>query len=395
MKEKFIKSRFKSQTMGWIIGAIAIISVLLLYKLSSLTHGFSATELQTSHTVLGWHGLYSSIFYAPLTILQSIIFYISPGHGYFLTRLPSTIFGALTMLSFGWVLWLWHGKRTAILATPLFITSAWVLHISRFASYDIMYLWAITTLMLTHTLLQKYENNIFAWIGTVAFWGILITIPGMIWFLIAEIFLQRKIIAGNIKSIPSFWMLLPSILLFIVWIPLVIVSVSHPHTLITWLGLPEHFDPPLTILKHFFGVFVHLFIRGPEYPQIWLGRSPILDVFTLTVCGLGIYFYASRWDSSRSRLLAVMFIIGVILVTLNGPVGLSVLVPLLYCIAAMGIAYFMHEWLRVFPINPIARGLGIALMGIVITMSCLYNLRAYFVAWPHNPDTKATFIYLK
>ena len=52
---------------------------------------------------------------------------------------------------------------------------------------------------------------------------------------------------------------------------------------------------------------------------------------------------------------------GVVLVGLGGPVGLSILVPLLYVAVATGLAYLLHEWLKVFPNNPLARGFGIGL----------------------------------
>jgi len=121
--------------------------------------------------------------------------------------------------------------------------------------------------------------------------------------------------------------------------------------------------------------------------------APILDAFTLLAAALGIYFYAKHSKAWRSRTIVMMFAIGVILVALGGPVGLSLLVPLLYVTAAAGLAYILHDWLKVFPNNPLARGLGISLVALLVGLSCIYNLRAYYVAWPHNPDTKATFKY--
>jgi hypothetical protein len=178
-----------------------------------------------------------------------------------------------------------------------------------------------------------------------------------------------------------------------VWLPLLITSLLRPHQLILWLGAPQHFAAPLTLLKQLAGVFVHLFVRGPQYPDIWLGRVPIMDIFVLVMCVVGIYFYAIHHAAFRSRLLLSYFTVGVLLVALHGPVSINLLVPLLYIVAATGIAYLLREWLIVFPLNPFARGLGIALISLAVLMSCVYNLRAYYVAWPHNSVTKATFRY--
>jgi hypothetical protein len=140
-------------------------------------------------------------------------------------------------------------------------------------------------------------------------------------------------------------------------------------------------------------VFVNLFVSGPHQPALWLGRAPILDVFTLAMCIIGLYFYGLHPRASRTKLLGSLFLIGAVLVALAGPVGLSLLVPILYIIAATGITYLIKEWLKVFPLNPLARGLGLGLVALAVTLACAYNLRAYFVAWPHNDNTHAVFHY--
>lgn len=90
-------------------------------------------------------------------------------------------------------------------------------------------------------------------------------------------------------------------------------------------------------------------------------------------------------------MLLAMYLIGALLFALGGPVGISILVPIVYLMVAAGFGYLLHEWLLVFPRNPLARSLGFGLLGIAVTLTCVYNLRTYFVAWPHNPATKAAF----
>jgi hypothetical protein len=111
------------------------------------------------------------------------------------------------------------------------------------------------------------------------------------------------------------------------------------------------------------------------------------------MCLIGAYFYARHLKAPRSRLLASYLVIGWILVALGGPVSLSFMVPLMYVLAAMGIAYLMHEWLAVFPKNPLARVTGITLISLLICFAAFYNLRSYFVSWPHNNTTMTTFVY--
>jgi len=393
MKQKKKQAKGNTRNIAWFVAALVALCALLLYHLGSLTHGLSTNELQAATDPVGWHGIYHAPLDLPLKAVRSVVFVISPNHGQTLTRLPNAIFGALTIMSFSGLAWLWHGRRTALLVSVLFATNAWVLHVSRYASYDVMYLWGISSLLLSHALLPRYVKNKYVWYGVLVLWGLLLSIPGMIWFLLPEFYLQRSLISKGWKAFGSWWQRLLSIIVALIWVPLIIIDFTRSGQLVSWLGAPNHLAGPETLLKQFVGVFVHLFIRGPESPALWLGRAPILDAFALAMSILGIYFYGTRWRSTRGRFLEVTFAIGVILVALHGPVSFSVLVPLMYAAAAMGIAYLIHEWLQVFPLNPLARSLGIGLVTLTVAISCLYNMRAYFVAWATSPVTLNIFRY--
>ncbi len=372
---------------------LAILAWLILYRLGSLVGGLSAGEHTAAVTPIGWHGIYDNAMYLPLKLVRSADFYLFPHHGLILTRLPNALFGALATINFTWLIWLWHGRRTALIAGLLFTTSAWVLHASRLASFDVLYLWALPTLLLMNVALQRRPDKALVVYGNVLLWGLLLYIPGLVWLVIINIYFQRKAVAKGWQHFGRWWQRLLYLLAGAVWLPLLINNLRQPELSRLWLGLPATLAAPLELLKHFGAVFVHLFIRGPQYPDMWLGRAPILDVFTLAICLAGLYFYAQNRQASRSRLLGSLFLAGAILVALGGPVGLSLLVPLLYIVAATGIAYLLKEWLQVFPLNPLARGIGLGLVAVAVVLACTYNLRAYFIAWPHNETTKTLFRY--
>lgn len=377
----------------WLIIALAGLSWLMLYKLGSLTGGLSGGELTAATAPVGWHGIYHDPLYLPLKIVRSVVFYVFPEHGRTLTRLPNAVFGGLAALSFVGLIKLWHGNRTAVLAGLLFATSAWTLHVSRVASFDVMYMWGMITLLLTHVLLYRYGEKAIVWYGSLVIWGLMLYIPGMVWLVLIEIYLQRSTLADIWRHFNRWWQRVFYFLIGIAWLPLLVIDLRQPGEALKWVGAPAHLAAPMHLLKQLGAVPVHLFIRGPQYPDIWLARSPILDVFALTVCAIGIYFYVTHLKAARSRLLALLALVGTVLVALGGPVGLSLLVPLLYVSAATGIAYLLHEWLHVFPNNPLARGLGIGMLALVISLSCLYNLKAYFIVWPHNQVTQTVFRY--
>jgi hypothetical protein len=51
----------------------------------------------------------------------------------------------------------------------------------------------------------------------------------------------------------------------------------------------------------------------------------------------------------------------------------------------------LENWLYIFPINPIARTIGIIVLSCAVAFSCWYHLNTYYVAWQHDPATQAVF----
>lgn len=375
------------------LAGLIILAGLLFYKLGSLMPGLSPTEVRAATAAVGWHGLWQDALYLPLKLVRSVVFFIYPNHGQLLTRVPNLPFGMMAVSAYAILVWFWHGSRTAVLATALFATAAWTLHVSRLASYDVMYFWAVPMLLLMYTLVKRRGDRALVWYSHLLLLILLLYIPGLVWLVGLYIVIQYNALKKVWLGFTTRRRKIISILIATLSLPLLLKSLFVSRQFIEWLGLPVNWNGPLQILKQLAGVPVHLFIRGPQYPDLWLGRAPILDVFTLVISLVGIYFYATHLEASRSRLLAGILLLGIVLVGLNGPVGLSLLVPVLYLAAAAGLAFLLHEWLKVFPLNPLARGVGVGLVSMAVVLSCVYNLRAYFVAWPHSKASQAVFRY--
>lgn len=388
---KYLRHNSRYALLAMVI--IAGLGFLLLYKLRSLSGGLSRNEVDATSVAVGWHGIYHQPLYLPLNLVRSVIFYLDPSHGDLLSRLPNAIFGGLTVVTFARLIRLWHGTRIAVLAGLLFATSAWVLHVSRLSSFDVLYLWTIPTLLFTHVQMHRKNTKAAIFYGSMLIWGLLIYIPGVVWLVLANMLLQRRVILAGWRHFSVWWQRALYVLAGIGWLPLLLIGLTRAGNLRLWLGIPDNIADPNGLLKQLAGVFVHLFFRGPQYPELWLARAPLLDIFTLVMCLLGIYFYVRHFKVVRARLLAILFAIGVVLVALGGPVGISLLIPILYIAAATGITFFLHDWERVFPVNPFARGLGIGLIVVAVLLAGIYNTRAYFIAWPHNTVTQALFQY--
>jgi hypothetical protein len=382
--------RRHGRTTLWAVGGLGAIAGLMLLRLWSITPGLSPVEQASSQATYGWTGLYHSPFDLPLNLVRSIVFSVAGHHGILLTRLPNVLFGVMTIVLFGILIKYWHGNRTAVLATVLFGCSAWLLHISRLASSDVLYLWAIPLLLVVQLYMLRSPTKPVIWYGALISCGLLLYVPGMVLFVALSLYWQRQGIVAGWRRFSLWWQRLLYIFAGLAWLPVLLLHITKLTNLKIWLGLPHNFVLN-DVGRQLAFVPVHLLVRGPLDSQRWLGHAPLLDAFTLVVTLGGIWFYVSHFRAIRSRILGSYWLLGIILVGLGGSAGLSLLVPLVYIFAATGIAYLIHEWLAVFPVNPIARKLGIGLVVVAVGASCLYNLRAYFVAWPHDTTTLATF----
>jgi hypothetical protein len=374
-----------------IVLGLAVFTFCLVFQLGTLVHGLSRPEVAIAQTRYGWHGIYDDPLYLPLTVLRSVIFKVAAVHTATILRLPNVILSIITVVTTSILLWLWYGYRTGVLGSIIFASNAWVLHISRLATNSIAFLCVVPFLLLTLAIIHKKFNSL-AYVCLICFsWGLVLYIPGMIWVLIASLILIKTDLGKILKAQPTLQARVAMVASFLVCLPLLIKYLINVQHLKLWIGLPQRFVSLKTYGKRFAGVPIHLLVRGPEYPFMWLGRAPILDIFVLSVTLIGTYFYIQHLSAFRTRLLISYAVIGWVLITLGGAFDLSFLVALALLVAAAGIGYLLREWLKVFPSNPFARSLGIGLISLLVLLSVGYNFRAYYLAWPNSPATRSAY----
>jgi len=373
------------------VAAVAVAGFLLLYRLGSLTGTLSRGELAQQAFAGSWHHIASNPLNLPLTGLQWLAL-TALGHGHTVTRLPSVALGLLALFAFAYVLRRWYGVRTAFFGTVMFATAGWLLHVSRYAGYEVLYLWAVPTLLALHIAWERHSKNAWATFSAMLLIALLLYIPGFFWLVLVVLGLQYQHLLDGWKNLNKIWLRILLIFVFLLALaPLAAAIARHPSLAQSWLGLPHNFSDPGEIPRRLAQTVSFLIWRGPLTPALWLDRLPVLSIFAAAMALLGVLFYAKHWQAPRTRLLAGTFIIGAVFYALGGPVGFSVLIPIIYLVIAGGVGYLLHEWLRVFPRNPLARAVGYTLIAFLIGLNCLYTLRSYYIAWPHSPATKAAF----
>jgi hypothetical protein len=225
----------------------------------------------------------------------------------------------------------------------------------------------------------------------VVVFGALLYVPGMVWFELITVFVMHRAMLRHFQRSSLLSQVLWTFCGLILISPLVLSLAAHSHLIPSLLGLPASMHDIKHIPKNLLDTVLSVGIRSNGSAITWLGHSPLLNVMELILGAIGVYYYLYLERSLRSVLITAALIVGTALASLGGSVTIACIVPLLYLLITGGLHHLLGEWLSVFPRNPIARGAGVGLICIMLAFSVLYQVRSYFVAWPHNSITRQTF----
>lgn len=360
---------------------------MLLWRLGGLTGGYSANESATLAASLSVHTIWDKLFDAPFYAVVHVLTYITP-HDLLATRLASALVAWVGLVLFCILAYRWFGTRAALIGTILFGCSSWFLHVGRLGVPQVMFL-GVIALVACGVWIREKRAGIAVILGLTLAGGLLYT-PGMAWFVVLGLIWQWKHIdAAFRKHLGS--VSIGALIFLATLVPLAWRFYHTPSLIKVWLQLPANWNQPLHFLHNLIDVPLAFFVRSPVNPEQWLGNLAILDIFTIIMFGLGAYIFCKYFKLARVKLVVGLAIVGSIVIAITGTVPLTALVPFAFMVVTAGADYVLEVWLHVFPRNPLARWLGISLFGLVIAMACVYNLRAYFVAWPQTTATRDVF----
>jgi hypothetical protein len=374
-------------------GAAALLLALLWFRLGSLTYGKAADlEAATASTAdKGWVGLFQDPLNLPYGLVQQFVA-LTGHHGITSLRLISTVFAILAAVLFFLVAKQWHNTRVALLGTWLFITSAWFLHVGRLGSAEILWLVSTLAVVVLLTPSRGSRHTPLALPTTLLALAAVLYVPGMVWLVLAGLIVRRKNIAEAWSATKAGWLRVLSIVLCLLALaPLIFGFARNTQLIKQWVGFGSTLPSLHDIGSNLLNVPLSLFAYSSFDPVHWLGRLPIFSVFEIVMLIVGMTFYARHFRAARTRLIAVLAVIGLALVGIMGIDAISLVLPVFYLLIASGIAYILHLWLKVFPNNPLARTIGIVVVSLAILLTSVYQTRSYFVAWRYNPETKQVF----
>ncbi len=386
-----VRSYFSQHWSALLTTALVLSSLafLLFFQIGSLTNfKLSALEAETIASAANLRAILENSLYLPLKILIYLLGFM-PISDVFL-RFASSIVGFITAIYFYVILRKLHTKRITAVAILLFVTASWFLQAARVVTPVIMSLYSVTALIFLSLWLPHAKHTKTAFVFATSVAASLVYTPGFLPLLLLLVILKPKKFASVLSGVPKTLVVLMGLVFLVMIGPLIYSLVLGSLPLRTYLGIPLVFEP-LEWLKRLLIIPAYLFARGPLEPVFNVGRLPILDIFTTMLAVLGAYLYYYQRRLSRTSLFVVLAIFGCIMISLNGPLWLPLLMPIIYILMAMGLAVLLQKWFTVFPRNPLARGFGMIIFCAALATVPIYHLTRYFVVWPNNPVTKATF----
>ena len=384
---KFIKVIIKRELFYYYFLGLGAIFVLFLFtfRLSSLNVGINKFEISSINASSGLNVILSNSINLPYkisTYLSSIVY----SHHIFLYRFMSVIWALFFIYLFYLVIKKKFGPNIATILAILLMCSAWILHVSRSAVPDVMYLSTILIFWFRDYLrVNRNLNRIFLILVSILVFYLYT--PGMIWIGLIGILWQREVIKELLSRIDRKFLILIGIYGIILLIPLIYSIVNNPSHALSILGIPTSKPNLLVMIETFFKLPYNILVSMPVNPILWLGATPLLDFFTSSLILVGLYRYIREWPNNYIKIILATLLVSSILYSLGGQVSLTMIIIPLYLIAATGLSFLITRWYRVFPRNPIPRLLGSILIVLALFVSVIYNTRSYFIAWPNNSKT--------
>jgi hypothetical protein len=289
------------------------------------------------------------------------------------------------------ILWSWFGREIGLMGALLFIATPLFLIAARQGTSEIMY-FCIAAIMAVYIWTLWARNKDFGLISLFIVCAVALYTPGVAIWLAGAAIISRKKISDTLSLVNPPAMTAAVLLSVLILAPMAFALISDWHIIKDLVPLPVHFAKPLIMVKETAWMALAVFFKTPYHTDFLLARLPILNIVQDALLVFGAY---ALWQAANKKLLSLSagIIFAILAAGVNNDVGLLALaVPLLAVIVCAGLRYLYIEWLGVFPLNPVARGLAYTLLATIVIIQLLFGIRYAVVAWPDSSNTKSAYV---
>ena len=387
---QFIETHWRHVLLWVSVGIVGYF--LLFFGMRTLVPGFSANEIATQGSATSLSAIWHDPLNAPYKLALWVPFKLGH-HSVLWTRALSASIAFLSGLLFYFILQALFSRRIALFGVVLFVISAGFLHAGRLGTPLIMQLFGVLVLMSLLPLYLTIQGRIWPLYVGVAVIGGLLYVPGMPWFIIISgLIMAKRIIKAYRKLSLKHRVLLVALATALI-APLVWGVIRTPSMALTLLGLPASLPGLQSIGQNASDLVRSLFWSATGPAEIMLVGAPLFTIAEFALLAVGLIML-----TRDIRLKSNLFLIGstiliALLIVAGGSMTYVALTPLLYLCMASGIFYLLREWLKVFPVTPLANTVGTMLVFLLVLSASLFHFRAYFIAWPHSDGVAKTFVH--
>jgi hypothetical protein len=375
--------------MAILVISLVAISLLLTFRLGSLTPGLSENEVSTFKSSQSLATILENPVNAPYKLALYSVTRVTTN--IFAIRIISVAIGGLAIVLFYFIARRFLSIYIAYGTTLLFATSSLLLHTSRLAVPDISWL-VLLALFGLGWLIRFDKHKLFVWLLTCLVIGLALYIPGMVIFIVLGAIWQYRRVRTSFDQLPPLAVAACALFISIISLPLIMSLIRSPSLWQQYIGVSNGLPGFVDGIKSIGEVVYGLFVLSPADPERWLGRQPILDIFTTAMFIYGAVTLAKNYKLDRLWVIGSIFLVGLIWIAITAEYhGVLLLLPFIYILIGIGIGRLSKEWFEVFPRNPIARWIGVLLILSAMALSANFQARRYFIAWAHNSATKSVF----
>jgi hypothetical protein len=304
-KLRFLFTVYWRTALVYLLVFLAL-GALLFVRLESLAPSYAGIESSTFHHLQNRDLGLKTILEKPLYMPYNLgIYALEKLHlqGVYMARAISAAVGFVAVLSFFFIVRRWHDMRISLFATILFATSSWFLHVARLADAQASILLILPLIACAAWLNDTKRRGVMPLALAGLTGGLLLYIPGLLWFVLLGLFWQRRRLRRTFRSMMRSEILVVVLGTLLIILPGILAVVAQPLFLLELLGLPSKFIGAGQVLDNSMTVIREILLHGPDNTAYWIGSMPLLDAFTGAMFIIGLYSYRLRLRLDRAKLL--------------------------------------------------------------------------------------------
>ncbi|MBP9827073.1 glycosyltransferase family 39 protein [Candidatus Saccharibacteria bacterium] len=391
----------------FILTVIVLIAIWFrFYQLDSLPPGLHPDEAANGQDVFRIFAGDIRPLYATNGPRESLFFFFQAifvktlGNTILALRIAPALFGVLAVIAVYFWASDWFGRRVGLFAAFFMAINPWVVIISRDGFRASMTPLLVASVayfggkaIKTKKTAYYIAAGITLGLGAYTYTAYQLMLAATVGLFVYTVVFRRQWIKNQYRNI------IAAIIAFaIVLSPLAVFSIRNPEAAAR-AGGTSFLNPSLnngkplaTLWDSTQKTLLQYNFRGDDNARHNVPGEPYLNTFVGIMFVLGIL--VSLFAIHHTRYFAVLFIAFAMMLpaalTAEGlPHGLRSIgsAPGVMIVAAIGLSYFLGRWYAIFPINSLARNIGLSLVVVLLGATLVQNYRAYFTAWAGSEAT--------